>query len=84
MSSAVQSTHQATGALVQVVPAQREPHLLMMILRKLLSGCELDYVNVDIANHSGSSMDGYVQIRAKDKSRGKPVSVARVQATFDV
>ena len=84
MSSAVQSTHQATGALVQVVPALREPHLLMMILTKLPSGCVLDYVNVGIANHSGSNMDGYVQIKAKDKSRGRPENVARVQATFDV
>ena len=83
MSSAVQSTHRATGALVRVVPAQREPYPLMTP-RKLPSGCVLDYVNVGIASHSGSNMDGYVQIKAKDKSRGRPVNVARVQATFDV
>ena len=83
MSFAVLSTHQATGALVQVVPAQREPYPLMTP-KKLPSGCVLDYVNVDIASHSGSNMGGYVLIKAKDKSRGRPENVARVQATFDV
>ena len=44
----------------------------------------MDYVNAVGANQNGSSMDGYVQIKAKGKSRGKPVNVATVQATFDV
>ena len=83
MLSAAHVTRRATGALVQAVPAQRELYPLMTP-RKLPSGCALDYVNVDIANHSGSSMDGYVLIKAKGKSRGKPVNVARAQATFDV
>ena len=83
MLSAAHVTRRATGALVQAAPAQRELYPLMTP-RKLPSGCVLDYVNAAGANHIGSSMDGYVQIKAKDKSRGKPVNVARVQATFDV
>ena len=83
MLSAAHVSRRATGALVQAVPAQREPYPLMTP-RKLPSGCVLDYVNVDIASHSGSNMGGYVLIKAKDKSRGRPENVARVQATFDV
>ena len=83
MLSAAHVTRRATGALVQAVPAPKEPYPLMTP-RKLPSGCALDYVNVAGANHSGSSMDGYVLIKAKGKSRGQPVNVARVQATFDV
>ena len=83
MLSAAHMTRQVTGALVQAAPAQKGPYPLMTP-RQLPSGCALDYVNAAGANHIGSSMDGYVQIKAKGKSRGQPVNVARVQATFDV
>ena len=83
MLSAAHVTRQATGALVQAVPAQRGAYPLMTP-RQLPSGCALDYVNAAGANRIGSSMDGYAQNKTKDKSRGKPVNVARVQATFDV
>ena len=83
MLSAAHVTRRATGALVQVVPVQREAYPLMTP-RQLPSGCALDYVNAAGANRIGSSMDGYAQNKAKDKSRGKPVNVARAQATFDV
>ena len=83
MSSAARATRQVTGALVRAAPAQREPYP-PKTPRQLPSGCALDYVNAAGANHIGSSMDGYVQIKAKGKSRGQPVNVARVQATFDV
>ena len=83
MSSAARATRQVTGALVRAAPAQRG-HYQPTTPRQLPSGCVLDCVNAGGANHNGSSMDGDVQIKAKGKSRGQPVNVATVQATFDV
>ena len=83
MSSAARATRRVTGALVRAAPAQRG-HYQPTTPRQLPSGCVLDYVNAGGANHNGLNMDGDAQIKAKDKSRGQPVNVARVQATFDV
>ena len=83
MSSAARATRPPIGALVRAALAQKA-HYQPRTPRQLLSGCALDCVNAGGANHNGSSMIGDVQIKAKGKSRGRPVNVATVQATFDV